>query len=173
MPSTVVALDRVFELAARLGDMMERALDERGLSTARAEMLFVLHQRGPMVQRELSQALHCTPRHVTGLIDILEAQGWVARGPHPTDRRATLVSLTEQGAEAAERMHAERQEAAAALFGDIPATDLATFVAVLDQVLDRIGQPVSRVVLEAGPGRLVAPHSVSPVDVVDIPEHRL
>jgi DNA-binding MarR family transcriptional regulator len=144
MPSTVVALDRVFELAARLGDMMERALDERGLSTARAEVLFVLHERGPMVQRELSQALHCTPRHVTGLIDILEAQGWVARGPHPTDRRATLVSLTEQGAKAAARMHAERQEAAAALFGDIPANDLATFVAVLDQVLDRIGQPASR-----------------------------
>ncbi len=144
MPSTVVALDRVFELAARLGDMMERALDARGLSTARAEVLFVLHERGPMVQRELSQALHCTPRHVTGLIDILEAQGWVARGPHPTDRRATLVSLTEQGAQAAARMHAERQEAAAALFGDIPADDLATFVAVLDQVLDRIGQTATR-----------------------------
>ncbi len=147
MPSTVVALDRVFELAARLGDMMERALDERGLSTARAEVLFVLHERGPMVQRELSQALHCTPRHVTGLIDILEAQGWVARGPHPTDRRATLVSLTEQGATAAARMHAERQEAAAALFGDIPADDLATFVAVLDQVLDRIGQTATRAAL--------------------------
>jgi len=144
MPSTVVALDRVFELAARLGDMMERALDERGLSTARAEVLFVLHERGPMVQRELSQALHCTPRHVTGLIDILEAQGWVARGPHPTDRRATLVSLREQGAQAAARMHAERQEAATALFGDVPADDLATFVAVLDQVLDRIGQTASR-----------------------------
>jgi len=144
MPSTVVALDRMFELAARLGDMMERALDARGLSTARAEVLFVLHERGPMVQRELSQALHCTPRHVTGLIDILEAQGWVARGPHPTDRRATLVSLTEQGAQAAARMHAERQEAAAALFGDIPADDLATFVAVLDQVLDRIGQTATR-----------------------------
>jgi DNA-binding MarR family transcriptional regulator len=147
MPATVVALDRVFELAARLGDMMERALDERGLSTARAEVLFVLHERGPMVQRELSQALRCTPRHVTGLIDILEAQGWVARGPHPTDRRATFVSLTEQGAKAAARMHAERQETAAALFGDIPAEDLATFVAVLDQVLDRIGRTATRAAL--------------------------
>jgi DNA-binding MarR family transcriptional regulator len=140
MPATEVALDRVFELAARLGDMMARALEERGLST----VLFVLHQREPMVQRELSQVLRCTPRHVTGLIDLLEAQGWVTRSPHPTDRRATLVSLTEQGAAAAARMHAERQEAAAALFGDVPADELATFVAVLDQVLDRIGQTASR-----------------------------
>jgi DNA-binding MarR family transcriptional regulator len=139
----VAALDHTFELAARLGDMMERALDERGLSTARAEVLFVLHQRGPLVQRELSQALRCTPRHVTGLVDVLETQGWVARSPHPTDRRATLVSLTERGTAAAARMHAERQEAAAALFGDVPADDLARFVAVLDQVLDRIGRPAS------------------------------
>src|SRR5260370_22329577 len=146
MSSTEVALDRVFELAVGLGDMMQRARDERGLSAARADVLFVLHQRGPLVQRELSQALRCTPRHVTGLIDILEAQGWVARGPHPTDRRATLVSLTEQGAEAAARMHAERQEAAAALFGDVSVNDLATFVAVLNQVLDRLGQTATAAV---------------------------
>src|SRR5260370_38008465 len=104
--------------------MMQRALDERGLSTARADVLFVLHQRSPLVQRELSQALRCTPRHVTGLIDILEAHGWVARSPHPTDRRATLVTLTERGTAAAARMHAERQESAGALFCGDPAGEL-------------------------------------------------
>lgn len=144
MPTSVVAFDRVFELAARLGELMERDLSARGLSTARAEVLFVLHQRGPMVQRELSQALRCTPRYVTGLIDVLEAQGWVARSAHPTDRRATLVTLTEQGVAAAGRMHAERQEGAAALFGDVPPDDLETFVAVLDQVLNRIGRPAPK-----------------------------
>jgi DNA-binding MarR family transcriptional regulator len=143
--SCLVAFDRVFELAARLGDLMERDLGARGLSTARAEVLFVLHERGPMVQRELSQVLRCTPRYVTGLIDVLEAQGWVARRPHPTDRRATLVTLTERGTATAARMHAEREESAAALFGDVAADDLETFVAVLDQVLDRIGRPASKV----------------------------
>lgn len=143
MPQHVEALDRVFELAGRLGDMMEHALEERGLSTARAEVLFVLHQQGPMVQRELSQALRCTPRHVTGLVDILEAQGWVARSPHPTDRRATLVRLTEKGAKAAAHMDAERREAADALFGDLSADQLATFLAVLERVLDRIGRSAS------------------------------
>lgn len=143
LPLRVEALDRIFELAARLGEMMERALDERGLSTSRAEVLFVLHERGPMVQRELSNALRCTPRHVTALVDVLEAQGWVARSPHPTDRRATLVNLTKRGADAATRMDAERREAASALFGNIPAHELATFTGVLDQVLERIGQPTS------------------------------
>jgi DNA-binding MarR family transcriptional regulator len=45
-----------------------------------------------MTQRELSQALDCPP-NVTGLLDTLEASAFVARQPHPTDRRATLSQL--------------------------------------------------------------------------------
>ena len=39
MALRVEALDRIFELAARLGEMMARALDERGLSTSRRSAL--------------------------------------------------------------------------------------------------------------------------------------
>lgn len=134
----VVALDKVFELAGRLGELMHGALAERGLSPARAEMLFVLHEGGPVVQRQLSEALRCTPRHITTLVDDLEAEGLVMRRPHPSDRRATLVVLTERGAAAAARMAAERQEAARWLLGDVPLAHLTSFVAVADQVLERI-----------------------------------
>jgi DNA-binding MarR family transcriptional regulator len=120
-----------------------QTLAERGLTPARAGVLFVLNQRGTLVQRELSEALHCTPRHVTALIDTLETQGWVTRGPHPTDRRATLVALTEKGTAAANRMERERQETAQSLFGDLPAADLAGFVAVADHVLRQVGTPGS------------------------------
>ena len=137
--AVVTALDRMVELTAELGEAWDSALSERGLTPSRAEVIYLLHQQGPMVQRELSQALRCTPRHVTGLVDALEAQGWVARGPHPTDRRATLVALTEPGTAAAIRMDAERLRTAQTLFGAIPATDLTTFIDVADRVLALIG----------------------------------
>ncbi|HEX2046340.1 MAG TPA: MarR family transcriptional regulator [Acidimicrobiales bacterium] len=133
------ALDKLFELATKLTEVMERGLGERGLSASRAEVLLVLDKAGAMVQRQLGQALRCTPRYVTALVDALEAEGLVERGRHPTDRRATLVSLTELGAAAAARMGAERQEAARWLLGDVPRADLGTFVAIADQVLERIG----------------------------------
>ena len=76
---------------------------------------------------------------MTALIDALEAEGLVRRAPHPTDRRATLVSLTKRGAAATARMAAERQQAAGWLLGDVAPDDLATFVAIANQVLDRIG----------------------------------
>jgi DNA-binding MarR family transcriptional regulator len=49
-----------------------------------------------MTQRQLSEALQCSPRNVTGLVDALGSDGLAERGAHPTDRRASLVALTPQ-----------------------------------------------------------------------------
>lgn len=152
-PDPVTVLDKVFELASVLGDLMQATLTERGLTTARAEVLLVLHRHGrPMVQRELSQALHCTARHVTALVDVLQANGWVTRGPHPTDRRATLVTLTDKGAAAADRMDTERHDAAHALLGRLPIADLAGFVAVADHVLRHVATARAPAATEPGSG---------------------
>ncbi len=56
-----IAVERLFELVVLLADGMERGLAERGLSRARAQLLWRLGQRGPMTQRDLSRALSCTP----------------------------------------------------------------------------------------------------------------
>jgi DNA-binding MarR family transcriptional regulator len=133
------ALMRLFQLTVVLGEEMEKGLVERGLTRARAAVIWQLHERGPVTQRTLSQALRVSPRNVTGLLDALEAGGYVTRGRHPTDRRATLVSLTDQGAAAAARLHADYQMGARVLLGGVSAADLAAFVSVLDHVLDRLG----------------------------------
>src|SRR5262249_35879899 len=110
----------------------------RGLTRARAELIWRLQRQGPMTQRELSQALQCTPRNVTGLVDALQADGYVLREPHPTDRRATLVRLTERGLEAAAEWRRGYRDLANLLFADLGATEFARFAAVLDDLLDRI-----------------------------------
>jgi len=117
---------------------MESGLSARGLTRARAELIWRLQRHGPMTQRELSQALQCTPRNVTGLVDALQADGLVTRGPHPTDRRATLVQLTERGRAAAAAWQGQFQELAGLLFADLAAADLARFVATIDQMLVRL-----------------------------------
>jgi DNA-binding MarR family transcriptional regulator len=47
--------------------------------------------------KRLADLLHIAPRSATEVVDQLEAKGLVVRAPDPTDRRATLVSLTEAG----------------------------------------------------------------------------
>jgi DNA-binding MarR family transcriptional regulator len=137
----VLALERLFELAAVLDEFMERGLSERGLTRARARVIWQLYHHGSVTQRELAQALGVTPRNVTGLIDVLADDGFVARGAHPTDRRATIVALTEQGNSVAAALHAEEQAFARMMFEDVADGELSDFVATLDRVLEWLRGP--------------------------------
>jgi DNA-binding MarR family transcriptional regulator len=131
-------VDRLFELAVVLGDLMNRRLAEHGLTPARGEVIWLLHRHGRLTQRELSDALDCTPRNVTGLVDALEDAGFVARTRHPADRRAVLVSLTSSGAALAAGWGADREDGTAQLFAGTSAAELATFSVVMDRVLDAL-----------------------------------
>jgi DNA-binding MarR family transcriptional regulator len=132
------ALEGLFELAELLGESMQRELDTRGLTRARAEVVWRLGLDGTMTQKDLSQALRCTPRNVTGLIDALEDSGLVVRRPHPEDRRATLVGLTTRGKRASAAWAEGYTKLANTLFADINSAELATFVRTLDRVRGRL-----------------------------------
>jgi DNA-binding MarR family transcriptional regulator len=132
---------RLFAVGAVLGPAMAQGLVEQGMTTARAEVVWRLHHIGPMNQRRLSQALRCTPRNVTGLVDALEETGFVERRPHPNDRRATLVTLTKEGEDAAQKWTEESQKLAARLLADFDPNQLTQLTATLDLVLERLGVP--------------------------------
>ena len=132
------AVARLMELGVLLGQGMERELANQGLSRARAEVIWRLHRSGPVTQRELSQALRCTPRNVTGLVDALEEMGLVARRDHPTDRRATLVTLTEPGVKIAKSWDFGYRRLATELFGDLPGDQVEGFLIALERVVGRL-----------------------------------
>jgi DNA-binding MarR family transcriptional regulator len=67
----------------------------------------------------------------------------VTREPHPTDRRATLVSFTDQGATAAAALAAGQAEFAQLLFAGMAPERFDGFVAGLDDVLDRLRQALA------------------------------
>jgi DNA-binding MarR family transcriptional regulator len=54
---------------------LEKGLVERGLTRARAAVIWWLHERGPVTQRTLSEALRVSPRNVTGLLDAWKPAG--------------------------------------------------------------------------------------------------
>ena len=89
--------DRLLEIALLFDADLARSFAGTALTTSRTHLLWVLHRVGPSTQRALAKALQVSPRNVTGLVDALEAAGYVERRPHPSDRRALLVTLTEQG----------------------------------------------------------------------------
>jgi len=131
-------LDRLFELTSLLGDEMAQSLAVRGLTRARAAIVWRLFHEGPMTQRQISTALNVTRANITGLLDALEEGGFVARNPHPTDRRATLVGITDKGRTAADAMHRDHEEFAGRLFAGLTADELTLFDVALSHVLAQI-----------------------------------
>jgi DNA-binding MarR family transcriptional regulator len=92
----------VGELARKIDENIRRCAGDFGLTPSQAIDLRELN--APMTMRELASRVGCEPSNVTFVIDKLEKQGLVTRRPHPTDRRAKELVLTEAGVDVRTRM---------------------------------------------------------------------
>lgn len=113
-----------------------------GLNYQRLSLLQALHCDGPAIMRDLGTRLGLSPRNMTAIVDGLEDAGLVARRPHPTDRRATLIELSADGAAEAERDLGPRLDAMAELFAGLTPPELEHFSAILTRLIEamRAGQ---------------------------------
>lgn len=160
----VSLVGRLFRLAPRLVELQDLGARQYGLGFARGRVLWALRESGPVLMRALSQRLGISPRTVTGLIDALEADGWVTRTPHPVDRRATIISLTDTAEAALVRLQASYQALARDLLGDVAENDLANCRAVIGTLEGRLDDAVARRLsdFEAAPDQ--SPSKPNPLD---------
>ncbi|MGF7122514.1 MarR family winged helix-turn-helix transcriptional regulator [Rhodococcus sp. AG1013] len=84
---------------------VEKALKPFGLTFSRYELLTLLTftRSGALPMAKASARLQVHPTSVTNAVDRLEDAGLVRRVPHPTDRRATLVEISDEGRDLALR----------------------------------------------------------------------
>ncbi|MBJ7354753.1 MAG: MarR family transcriptional regulator [Thermoleophilaceae bacterium] len=113
-------------------DRKARVATETGLSFARVRVLRRLIPE-PLTLRELAEALAADPPYVTLMIDDLEDRGLVTRRPHPSDRRAKLVTLTAPGRKLAVRAEGILGTPPSALEA-LSATELASLVGILERM---------------------------------------
>ncbi len=75
----------------------ERKMVELGVPAPVAQLLISLGASEPVTMSELAEALRLEPPTITGIVNTLEEQGYVTRGPHPRDRRLRVVRVTPSG----------------------------------------------------------------------------
>jgi DNA-binding MarR family transcriptional regulator len=94
--AAVTSLMRAQQIVAA---RVDEVLKPHRLTFARYEVLMLLlfSRRGSLSMTRIGERLQVHPASVTNAVDRLEAQALVRRAPHPTDRRATLVELTDEG----------------------------------------------------------------------------
>ncbi len=94
--AAVTSIVRVQQIMFQRIDAVLRPLD---LTFARYEILMLLSftKHGSLPMTRMGTLLQVHPTSVTSAVDRLEAQGFVERLPHPSDRRAVLASITDLG----------------------------------------------------------------------------
>lgn len=122
--------------AIRLLSLRHRAraaalLAPLGLHTGQEALLLELARTGPRIQAQLSEALGCEPPSVTLMTRKLEATGHIRRTPAPSDKRATVVELTDSGKALAEQVKELWCELAEETVTGLPADTVAELPGIL------------------------------------------
>ncbi|MFF0613567.1 MarR family winged helix-turn-helix transcriptional regulator [Nocardia tengchongensis] len=102
-----------------------------GLHTGQEALLLELDRSGPMIQAQLSGALGCEPPSVTLMTRKLEASGHIRRSPAPTDKRASVVELTDSGRALAEQVKQLWRELAEETVAGLPQRTVAELPGLL------------------------------------------
>jgi DNA-binding MarR family transcriptional regulator len=143
-----------------------------------ALVLSILDQHGAISQRHLGEVTGIHQTLVVKLVDGLEATGWVARERNADDRRSYALRLTDAGAGALRRFHAELDRADADFTSGLTPAETARLKELLHQLLEgdpsldipalsnRVGYLVARAhrSMRARAQRVLAPLELHPRD---------
>lgn len=76
---------------------MAASLEGTSLNMGQVVLLASLYAQNDLTQVQLAQISGIEKSSIVLFLDALEKDGWVERRRHPTDRRAHLVHMTEDG----------------------------------------------------------------------------
>jgi DNA-binding MarR family transcriptional regulator len=95
----MAAVTSVFRVQQILQQAVDTALRRHELTFARYEALVLLRfsREGALPMSLMGQRLQLHPTSITNIVDRLETAELVRRVPHPTDKRTTLVEITDAG----------------------------------------------------------------------------
>lgn len=116
----------VLRLARRL-----RKHDLAGLTPSQLSTLATVGKSGPVRLGDLAAAERIAPSTLTRLINVLESQGYVRRVADTGDARAFLVSVTDPGTDALERIKHEATSLLAEILTTLPPDQIDALAAAL------------------------------------------
>jgi DNA-binding MarR family transcriptional regulator len=99
----------LIRLGKRCGQLLETRLTPLGITRSQARALVLLAERDALTAKDLLASIPVEPASMTRLLQDLEQRELIERKPHPTDRRAALLFITDLG-RAAERQIAQAIE---------------------------------------------------------------
>lgn len=131
----------IMHLADHLGSSGIKVCDlPNRLPLPQLRVVGVIYDRHPhgVMLKEIADELKLTPGAISQTVDVLVKENIVERTVSPTDRRAILLKPTEAGLLLKEQHSRHTNNIMQTISKDVNAEDLATFVKVLDHLLEQM-----------------------------------
>lgn len=123
-----------WQIAPAFTRWAESHMEQKNLTPQRLRLLIPLKENGPMTMGALRDELGVTATNITALVDALEKEGMVRRRPHETDRRSTLIELTEKTEQEWDKNCSNFREQISEIFSEFSAKDQQQFKTLLEQM---------------------------------------
>ena len=112
--------------------------EEFDLNRSQASILFTLHQRSSMSQKELAESLNMTPPSITSAIRKMEQEGYIRRRQDESDQRVMRLALTEKGAACVENVKRVADEMHELIFQGMSPEEIMLFRRLLIQINENL-----------------------------------
>ncbi|MBU2665397.1 MarR family transcriptional regulator [Actinoplanes bogorensis] len=129
-------LEAFFAVSRRLRHRTREALGPWELSPSLGRAISVLAHHGDLRPGTLAEHLRIAPRSATEVVDDLQQRGLAGRRPDPADRRAVLVTLTDEGRRVSGEIRAARREAGESFFATLSPADRTELSRLLRSLRD-------------------------------------
>lgn len=140
--SPMQVLSRVTRLARHLDKQRSAAFAASGLESWEFDVLAALRRAGPdhrLSPGQLLKETMVTSGTMTNRVDRLVSRGLVTRDPHPEDRRAVLVGLTDTGRRAVDTAFTDLLAAEQQILADLDPAHRETITVALRELLAPYG----------------------------------
>lgn len=128
-----------------MGIVMHKVMNEaRGMyqefdmNKSQASILFTLHQKDSMSQKELASRLNVSAPSITASIQKMERAGYLTRRPDEKDQRVMRLTLTEKGKSCIHGVRAVAEQMQERMFRDMSQEEIILFRRMLIQIYENL-----------------------------------
>ena len=127
-------LSPIHQAYRQIAEYVENRCSDLGLNTTELHAMSYLRSYSPAPVSELHRALGIKRSTLTGVLDRMQARGWVERRPSHRDRRVTLVVMTGAGRGQADRVQEAVERLEVEIGARLRSGDMEGFTAVVTAV---------------------------------------
>lgn len=125
---------KVYDAQRLIHRTLEVALKKHDLTPGQWNLMNQLDRAGALSQKALAERTRKEQATITRYLDTLERKGFIVRTRDTNDRRAHVITLTDQARDLLKQVEPLAEDAAEKLITDIDQDEIDTFLAVLERL---------------------------------------